>query len=280
MDIIRKIEATEPHIIFKQSMLPHAIALISFTGLSVGFICWHHFGNCPLNIALIFGGFMGLFVLYTFSILKKTLAPSNWLLTLESDRISIKFRSYLNAHFPDTDPQIVRLPLKEIESARITKQRITQYGFSGRRQTAFHTFLDLNIPEQVLSPLQEQLKHERNMEPPLTGKFVKSRSKSNHYPVSVAGEHTIRIEWRSPHDQIHPNVPRVISLLADRGIKIDPLSKEVLDMTLTSSDKRQMEDRILFLAQRGDVLSATKLARQAFGMNLTDAKNFVEELTQ
>jgi anti-sigma regulatory factor (Ser/Thr protein kinase) len=109
---------------------------------------------------------------------------------------------------------------------------------------------------------------------------VKSGSKSHHYPVSVVGDHTIRIELRSPQDRIQPHPTKAITLLSDRGIKILPLSKEINNMTLTSSDKRQMEDRILFLAQRGNVMAAIKLARQAFGMNLTDAKKFVEELIQ
>ena len=101
-----------------------------------------------------------------------------------------------------------------------------------------------------------------------------------HYPVSVAENRTIRIEWQSPCDKIQPGINKAIALLADRGINIEPLSKEVLDMTLTSSEKTDMEDRILFLAQRGEIIAATKLARKAMGMRLPDAKKFVEDLTQ
>ncbi len=280
MDIVHKIEATGRHTTFKQSILAHAIALLVFSGLAVGFICWHHFGDFPVGVALFACGFMGLFALFAFSLFKKALAPSNWLFILEPDRISIKFRSYLNAHFPETDPQVIQMSLREIESARITKQRITQYGFSVRRQTSYHTFLDLNLGQQDLSDLKEILKQERNMKAPLTGRFVKSGTKYHHYPVSVVGDHTIRIELRSPRDRIQPHYTKAFALLSERGIKIHPLSKEIHDMTLTASDKTQVEDRILFLAQRGNVMAATKLARQAFGMNLTDAKNFVEELIQ
>ncbi len=226
-------------------------------------------------------GFAVVFGLHACSVIKKTLDSSNWLLILERDIIFIKFRSYLNAHFPKTDPQIVRLPLGEIESARITKQRITQYsGLQSSRQTSYHTFLDLNLKKQDFSELEQRLKNERNAKAPLRGTMVKSRSKAMHYPVSIAGTHTIRIEWRSPQDRIQPNITKVIALLADRGVKIEPLSKEALDMTLTSSEKMKMEDRILFLAQRGEIISATKLARQAMGMSLTDAKKFVEGLTE
>ena len=281
MDISAKIEVADPHIKFRQMAYPHLIALAAFCGLAVGSFLWNSFGDLPTGVFIPLCFFSILLGFHALSTLRKALTPSNWLLIMDRDTVSIKFRSYLNSHFPETDPQVIRIPQGEIDSARITKQKITQYsGLNSSRQTSYHTFLDLNLRERDLSPLQEQLKKERNTKAPQTGRFIKSRSKAMHYPVSVAGPDTIRIEWRSPHDQIQPGIKKVIELFSRNGIKIEPLSKEVLDMTLTSSEKAELEDRILFLAQRGETIAAIKLVRKAMGMNLTDAKKFVEELIQ
>jgi hypothetical protein len=280
MDVIQKIETPCSCTKFKQSPLAHMMALILFITLAAGTICWFYFGNFPLAVALSCSGIMGLFGLLSFISLKKSLALSNWVLAIGSDLVFIKFRSYLNSHFPQMDPQVIRVRPAEIESTCITKQKITQYGLRGGRRTTFHTFLDMNMVAPDLFALQEQLKYEQNRIAPLTGRLIRSRSKSKHRPVSVVDNRTIRIEWRSPSDMVVPKISKAIRLLSDQGIMVNSLKKEVLDMTLKSADKKSTEDRILFLAQQGDVLGATRLARRGSGMSLTEAKKFVEELGQ
>jgi hypothetical protein len=44
--------------------------------------------------------------------------PANWLVRLTDDGMFIKFRSYLNNHFPDQEPTVVFIPHSEIRSVR------------------------------------------------------------------------------------------------------------------------------------------------------------------
>lgn len=265
---------------FKQSPFSQLIATMLFVGFIIGAVCWHYVGDFPLGGVIFCGGIFGLFAWISLSSFKKSLAPTNWLLSVNPDQIQVKFRSYLNSHFPREDPQVVQFHPSEIESARITKQRITSPGSGSGHVTSFHTFLDLSIAEQNLIPLREQIRYERNLKLPPTGKFIKSSGKSQHYPVSVVENRVVRIEWRSPYDIVTPGVKKALVKLREQGIKIEALKKEVIDLTRDRADQNCMEDNILHLAERGNLLAATKLARRTLGMSLTEAKVFVEDLIQ
>jgi hypothetical protein len=263
---------------FKQSPLVQLIAALLFVGLIVGALCWHCLGDFPLGGVIFTGGFFGLFAWISFPSYIKSRAPTNWILSIGPDRILVKFRSYLNPHFPQTDPQVVQLHPSEIYSACITKQRITAPGSRGGNTTSFHTFLDLNTTARDLSPLKEQLVYERNLKMPVTGTFVKSSGKSQHYPVSVVDNRTVRIEWRSPQDIVTPAAKKALDTLNGQGIHIEALHKEVIDLTRDRTDHSRMEDNILLLAERGNRVAAVKLARRTYGFDITEAKEFVEGL--
>jgi len=265
---------------FRQSPLAQFTAFLLFAGLTVGALCWHRFGDLPLLGAIFGSGFMGLFSLLFFSIFKKSLAPTNWILAIGPDRVLVKFRSYLNAHFPSTDPQVVQFHPSELRSARITKQRITAPGSNRGNVTSFHTFLDLHVSAAELAPLQERLKYERTVKVQ-TGTKLKSSSRARHYPVSVVDSDTIRIEWRSPQDVIVPGAKKALAALSRCHVSVEVLNREVIDLTEGSSTvAKSTEDKILHLAERGNLMAATKLARRAYKLKLTDAKQFVEELLE
>ena len=90
----------------------------------------------------------------------------------------------------------------------------------------------------------------------------------------------LRIEWRSPSDIVTPGIKKALVKLKEEGIRIETLQKEVIDLTCDRTNPKRMEDNILHLAERGNLLAATKLARQAYGLSLTEAKVFVEDLIQ
>lgn len=266
---------------FKQSSLALLNATIFLVVLIIGVIWWHNVGNFLLVGVIFCCGFFGFIALLSFSNFKKSLTPSNWILLVSPNQIIIKFRSYLNSYFPEDDPQIVQFHPSEIEYARITKQRLTSWGSGNgrpRRITTFHSFLDLSIIENDLGPLSKQIKYERNLKMQPTGKFIKYRNKSKHYPVSVIDNRVVRIEWRSLRDAVTPGIKKALVKLSEEGIRIETLQKEVIDLTRGKDNKKQMEDNILYLAERGNTLAAVKLARKVYGLNLAEAKVFVEDL--
>jgi hypothetical protein len=265
---------------FRQSPLAQFGAFLLFASLAVGAFCWYRFGDLPLLVTIFSGGFLGLISLLFFSIFKKSLAPTNWILAVGPDRILIKFRSYLNAHFPSTDPQVAQFHPSELRSAGITKQRITAPGSGNGYVTSFHTFLDLHVSGAVLSPLQERLKYERTVKVQ-TGTRIKSSSKARHYPVSVIDSDTIRIEWRSPQDVVVPGAKKALAVLSRFHVSIEAINREVIDLTEDcAAAQKSTEDKILLLAERGNLMAATKLARRVYKLNLTEAKQFVEELLE
>lgn len=262
---------------FRQSPLAQFIASLLFFSLAVAAACWYWFGNLPLFVAIFSGGFMFLLSLIFFSTFRKALAPTNWILAVGPDRVLIKFRSYLNTHFPSTDPQVVLLDPSQIARANITKQKITAPGSRSRNETSFHTFLDIHLSSVDLAPLKERLKYERTTKAQKTGKYTSS--KARHYPVSVVGKDTIRIEWRSPSDIVVPGIKKALAVLERQGITIESPEKETIDLTEQGrNDLKKAEDKILYLAERGNFIAATKLARRTYDLSLTEAKQFVEDL--
>lgn len=277
---LQDVSLGQHHCVCKQSPLAQFVAFLLFGALTMGAFCWHRFGALPLWGAILGGGFLFLISLLFFSIFKKSLATTNWIMAVGPNEVLIKFRSYLNAHFPKTDPQVVQLLPSELQWARITKQRITAPGSDNGNVTSFHTFVDLSVRAGDLSPLQDRLKYERTVQIE-TGTKVKTRSRARHYPVSVVDSQLIRIEWRSPHDVVVPGAKKALAALSRCGIAVDSLHREVIDLTEDRSEtKKSTEDKILHLAERGNLMAATKLARRAYKLSLTDAKQFVEELQE
>ena len=265
---------------FKQSPLAQLVATVIFVSLAAGMFCWYRLGELPGIIAVFSGGFLLLIGLICFTTFMKSLAPTNWVMAVGPNRVLIKFRSYLNAHFPATDPQVVQLSPSEIKFANITKQTITTPGSDHHNVTSFHTFLDLHIASGDLAALKNWLKYERTVKV-TSGKAIKTSSRSRHYPVSVVDNRIIRVEWRSPQDVVVPGIKKAIALLARHNISIAALNKEVLDLTDNSEKgQRRMDDKILLLAERGNLMAAAKLARRAYKLSLTEAKQFVEDLLE
>jgi hypothetical protein len=277
---LQAIDNSRPASRFKHSPLSNLVMALIFLSITLGIVWWYHTSELPLVILLISGGGCALFSLICFATFKKSLAPENWILSLSPQVVLIKFRSYLNAHFPQEDPQVAQFQLTEIESACMTKQTIKAPGSKNTPTTSFHTFLDLHITGQDLPSLKEQLKYERNVKMGTKGRFGTTSTKFSHYPVSVVGQQTVRIEWRSPTDRVTPGIKAAIKQLSRLGVRIEPSKKEVLDFTKTAMDQAAMEDQILQLAERGNLLQATKLTRRTLGLSLTESKAFVEDLLQ
>ena len=269
---LKEINITPLDIRFKQSSFVIAIGLALVTGLMAGAVFWHYRKGFPLSMVIIGCGILTVFLLVLIMQLKKSLAQDNWILLIKPNQIFVKFRSYLNSHYHKEDPQVVSFQPDEIEYARITKQKMINFGKRNSKTLSFHSFLDLCIMKQDLSPLKQQITYERNIK-------IKSVS-SAHYPVSIAEEHIVRIEWRSHHDYVTPGLKKALAALSAEGIRIESLNKETVDLTITPTDKNAMETKILRLAEQGENIAAIRLTRKVYGLSLSEAKNFVEGLTK
>ena len=110
---------------------------------------------------LWFAFWIGIFVLMIGGRFKSSLQPSNWLVRLSPEHILIKFRSYQNAHYPDTDPVVIDLSWHDIDWVRKTRET-SQKDHGDSAVTEFFTYLDikLRLSENELQEIKEGLNNE------------------------------------------------------------------------------------------------------------------------
>jgi ribosomal protein L7/L12 len=254
-------------------------------------------GFCTLIVSLHFKGEMGLpptlistaiFLLLSIYILKmfiKNIGPNSWNLAICPGVILVKFRSFFNNHFPETDPQVVRLAVSEIKSVHITKQKL-KYKTRGNSKngskrtgtcTKYQTFLDINLNNVDLAALAKQLDYEHSLKHSKNGSAGKSRAR--HFPVRVMMPDTIRLEWFTKNTQLKPGIKKAVELLEQQGICIEEKQKEVMDYTeIASKDPQEINKVISELALRESKMAAIEIARNQYNYGLKEAKDFVENL--
>ena len=97
----------------------------------------------------------------------------------------------------------------------------------------------------------------------------------------ISGVDTIRIEWRSPRDIVVPGIKKALAALGQQGATIESPIREAIDLTARGrANLKSAEDKILYSAERGNLLAAIKLARRTYNFNLAEAKQFVEDLLE
>jgi hypothetical protein len=268
--------------VFKDTGVGSLILGLICIASAVGIFLWYKFGDAPLALLIFSGGFTALLSLVFFSIFAKALRKDNWLVAIGPGRILIKFRSYQNIHFSSKDKQVVVLEYSQIQSAHITKQKMTYNSLRRNKpRTEFHTYLDLTTTCDNLHQLKERLKYERTLKPFRKVGICTVSSRTEHWPVTVEGDNTIRIEWRSPHSFVLPSVKKAIDLLERQNVRIQALEKEVKDYTQKDSlDPKEIDGKILELAEKGKIIAATRLAKKAYNYQTTEAKKFVESLLE
>lgn len=273
--------ATTDRVFKESSLLMFAAGAVS-AALAVAIYLGNRFGDLPFFFVVVSGGFMALLSAICFGAFAKTLAPNNWLVVICPDRMLIKFRSYLNSHFPEDDPEVISLSFSDLEAAQITKQKIVCEGSRGDGPiTEYHTYLDLFVRYLDLQPVKEKLKYERNVKVTKDRIICKTSTKAVHYPVSVVEDRIIRIQWRCPSSHVAPGIRRVIDALARQRVNIRPRDKQVKDYTKAGEAAgKDSEARILELAEKGKIIAATRLAGRVFNCNTTEARQFVESLLQ
>lgn len=268
--------------VFKESALVSLGAALGFAGCAVGMYLWYRFGTLPRIVIFFSGGTLSLISLVCFSCFAKTLASTNWLVAINPSRMLIKFRSYLNSHLPGEDPQVISLAFSEIKSARITKHTVKYRGAQrSGTTTEFHTYLDLIVDDDKLDGLRERLTYERSAKARKKFSILEFSTKAIHYPVSVPEAQTIRIQWRCPGAHVVPGIKQVVDLLARQHVTIEPAQRHVRDYTKSASrDDKGAEAKILELVEKGKIIAATRLAKNIYNYDTTQAKEFVEGLLQ
>ncbi len=237
------------------------------------------------------------------------LLTSNWLMRSSSNRTLIKFRSFQNYNYPETDPVVIELFWREIEWVRITKETSHKPDSDGR-VTELFTYLDmkLNLSQEELNLIRQGLVNERSLKPLRSKvnelkselfharkrkvpkheidsikerlrheKSIKPLDKRSHvkyhdYPVSLLDDVVLRIRWNG----IKPNINKTLAYLSD-FIKIETDNNIESDSTGKLQGKK-LDDMIMDRISKGDKIDAIKLVQRHYDYSNAEAILFVDEL--
>lgn len=199
--------------------------------------------------------------------------PTNWLVRVADRGLYIKFRSYLNHHFPEQDATVIYIPFREMRVTRVVRESqalpdTDRHGTTMRRRTVVEIELKTDLPEIV-----NALVTERGTEGPKVERWYgRSSGKYKHYPVRMPTPRTIALEWGV--------VPRVSEFLRIMTVHTPVQSAKVMRdySTIETLRPDEQESRLIELIENGQVMDAIRVARRLYGYDLGQAKSFVESL--
>ena len=235
---------------------------------------------------------------------------SNWLVRLSGNGVLVKFRSFQNHYYPDTDPAIIELSWRDISWVRKTKET-NHRGRGDDSMTEFFTYLDmkLHLPAEQLDKMALALRAEKQRKPPrLPGNHLKQEllrarrdKKPKHeieqiksrikltklhkpkmrqtgvkyddVPVRLLCNAILRIRWNA----IKPGIKDTLSCFAAHT-RVDEAVAITTDSTANLQGK-ELEDMILERLDRGDRFEAIALVKSHYGMNTSAARQFLDELS-
>jgi hypothetical protein len=231
----------------------------------------------PWWIKAIGAGFGGFVMHWLVGYVRKSWRSSNWLLRITPGGLWINLRSYLNPDLPSSRT-IVHLQLGEINQAceHVWKRAETS---SDGTTTWTDRYLDIQLRDSVSAELRAEIAEERRRHVSRShlGGIVKSRSRHGHVAVTIVGDHTIRLAWRGRFDWVSPSLRHVLRELAGR-ITIRATTHSVLS-TMEPLTSEEIDSLTLRLVESGDKMGAVKLLTDRRGYGLTEAHQFVDELT-
>lgn len=267
-------------VVFRESRLRGAIFFCLFALLTGGALAFGIAGtfrddpaSFPPIIAYAIAAGFSLFACVALGGLRASLRRTNWLLRYHPDGLCIKFRSYLNSHFPREDIVAFYLPNSEIGWVRKTRETRVIPDKGEGETTERWTYLDLKLSSSETADLENHLKQERMREAPKVGI---TRTKHQHYPVRLLPEGIVRLDWRGPSSRIVPGIDEALKVLRfslpiEREVVLKPQQKQ-------TADEKEIETRILERAERGNIIDAVALTERLYGYNTTEAKEFVDVL--
>ena len=242
--------------------------------------------------------------------LRANRSASNWLARISSAGILLKYRSYLHDDSPGEDPIALQLAWAEIAGAQLQqedytttdidgKSRIRRWylaikldpryldidkvkaalEFESQRQPAHFQVDDLKHELFIarknkasageINRIKDELAHAGKLHP---GK--QSKMKFCDRPIVFSSPDLLKMEWT----HITPGRKKLRELLAHHTMVI---AAQEADLDITKAlTETEFKALLSTLRSRGDKIEAIKLVRLQMGLNLSDAKAFVEKAWQ
>lgn len=256
--------------VFRASRL-YAVLFVAATLSLSTVLVWPRSHRTPLPI---FGGFILLALLVLRRYITSRFHPLNWLVRAGDQGLFLHFRSYLNEDYSPDDATVVFLAYSEIRSARLIRERVTTPDMSGANQTQFLKWIELELGVDP-APLSDALSTELERPAVMIKRWYGSSGTIyRDYPLQMQTPPFLRVRWN-----VVPRASVFLDFLRSR-VEIAPTIKVSGDFSnlqyLTRADQ---EKRLRELNQRGDTIAAVYAARKLYGLDLTEATNFVKGLS-
>ena len=251
---------------------PSLVMAIVFAGVAAAML-WFHFpplGLIRWPVCVL----LGVMTAICITVWRKSRGEQNWLLAYDGTTLSLKFRSYLNAHFPDNLPVIVQIERREIDWLRPASEKITTRANKGGTTTSTTQYLDIGLKDFDTEPLAAALEAERSDRAP----GDQLRTRYNDHPVRLIEDgRVLRITWRSSSSNVKPSLKSVLQQLSSLA-PIREASASASDYSQLKLPGDEADSQILSLLEIGETIMAIKRARELYNLSLVDAKAYVEKL--
>ena len=199
---------------------------------------------------------------------------TNWLVRVTDHGLYIKFRSYLNHHFPERDATVVFVPFREMRLTKLVRelQEVPDTdgrGTTTRRRTVIEIELKDDSPE-----IGRALSAERSAEAPKSGHWYGiGAGRYRHYPVRMPSPRVIAVEWG-----VMPGAPVFLSVMAvHTPVEAAETTRDYTALGVLK--QHEQESRLLELTESGQLMDAVRLARSLYGYDLVQAQRFIEGLS-
>jgi hypothetical protein len=202
---------------------------------------------------------------------------ANWLVRLTDDGLYIKFRSYLNNHFPTDQAVVVFIPHSEIRSAHylVEQRAVPDHDDRNRPSSSSKTMKCVELELASASkPLADALQREQRYA--LDGQApFETTTRYQHLPVRLSGTNRLQIEWA-----VVPKAQIFLDALT-RHTLVRPAETTTKSLVnLEGLSRAEQESRLLELAESGDKISAIAMARRLYGYDLAQASEFIDGLAR
>lgn len=224
----------------------------------------------------IFGSCMLLFLLLTLRFVTARFHPSNWLVRMNGAGVYVQYRSYLNYNLPADEASVVFLPFGEIASARLVKERVEKPNPAkpGATQTQYLRYVELELSSDIAA-LVTAVSTERSEKAPMQKRWWGGSSSTLYqdYPVAIDSPPFMRIRW-----DVVPGAKKFLEALRPYAPITETISLAQDFTRLQSLGPEEQKKQLRELAQRGDTVTASYLARKLYGGSLADAVKMVDAL--
>ena len=199
---------------------------------------------------------------YAFRTFTASRRDDGWRLCWSADGLYIRYRSYLNNRFATDTPTVLFLTRREVAWLKARGDTLATPDEKGNwTLTRRHGWLEIGLKDGDVAPIKAALADEAKRRTP-------SGARVNDTPLTVTPDGTLRVALARPGAVTH-----TLRLAYNLALPEETRSGDFAAMT-----QAEKEDHVRLLAAAGDSFAAIKAAREVYGMDLTQAKAFVDDL--